>query len=613
MDRGRSVAEDVWWPSGLPWAGGGRRGSRRVPGRPRPAAADALGDREPTAWCGDPSPGGLPGAISPARTSAGWWTRRPRLGLTWAARRHDRLLGARGGARTLLYVWDDACTRIWLQDQRDPAWRVREMCAKVCARWRWGQVDARGRLPRTRSPVRAAAVRVLGVAGEGEHVEPARAALEDPDGSVQRAAVRALRDPGATARSSVVSGQSGRTSRPASAWPPGGSGRGSTHSRSRDRAPHRRRPRRARGGGGPPSRRTRSRPRRRPRRGRRPRWPSGRPDHAGRCRPRPATPSSGCSPRRECGPATGSMGSARRRSARARGHRAAAPSEPPRRPFGVDRRHRAGRATRSPCSGSGTSVLTGSPAPTHAATRRRARGRRGGRPSGTPTRPAQRHTTPAVVDDDTLSLRDAARRSTPSTTAGSGSGCRPPSPGGAGQLGVEVDEEGARDVPGAYSAGPGWSVPAVVSVQRTSMTTTSSISWASSVALMRWLTRPSWHPREVAASRWSSSTAPGSRATQWAPQVPLLAGHVAHPRRPAGARQPCGGGVHARPLRRRDRRGGRGRAGRPDGPRRALARRLRRDGVCRPAGRALSMASCSRTRPPPRRGRGLRSTAASRP
>ena len=157
------------------------------PGDRARAAADALGDDELTAWCtdliagrvawGDPATPDI-GWGSPERLddSTGYWAR------VWAA-------------RTLLYVWDDACTADVVAGLGDPAWRVKEMCAKVCARWEVGAAaDTCAALVEDDVPrVRAAAVRVLGVAGEAEHVDPVRAALVDPEESVRTAGERALR------------------------------------------------------------------------------------------------------------------------------------------------------------------------------------------------------------------------------------------------------------------------------------------------------------------------------------------------------------------------------------------------------------------------------------
>ena len=96
---------------------------------------------------------------------------------------------------SLLHVWSEACTADVVAGLEDPAWRVREMCAKVAARWEVaGAADVALVLVDDAVPrVRAAAVRVLGVAGEGEHVVGVRRALDDPEPAVREAAGRALR------------------------------------------------------------------------------------------------------------------------------------------------------------------------------------------------------------------------------------------------------------------------------------------------------------------------------------------------------------------------------------------------------------------------------------
>lgn len=76
----------------------------------------------------------------------------------------------------------------------DPAWRVREMCCKVAARWEVGPAAGRcldllgDETPR----VRAAAVRVLGAVGEAEHSDSICSALEHENEVVREAAERAL-------------------------------------------------------------------------------------------------------------------------------------------------------------------------------------------------------------------------------------------------------------------------------------------------------------------------------------------------------------------------------------------------------------------------------------
>jgi hypothetical protein len=160
------------------------------------AAADALGDDVLVAWCADLLAGrSVWGEVG--RPDLGWVG--GRAARTWGA--PDRLVGERDywarvwAARTLLYVWDDGATADVVAGLCDPAWRVREMCAKVAARWDVGAVgDACARLVADddTTRVRAAAARVLGAVGEAEHAPALHEAQTDPEESVRDAAERAL-------------------------------------------------------------------------------------------------------------------------------------------------------------------------------------------------------------------------------------------------------------------------------------------------------------------------------------------------------------------------------------------------------------------------------------
>ncbi len=167
-----------------------------TPGDRARAAADALGDGQLAAWCADLVSGRVVWG-DPASPDVRWLGGRAALG--WGApERLDERTGywARvWAARTLLYVWDDTTTPDIVAGLGDPAWRVREMCAKVCARWEVGPAaDACAALVGDEVPrVRAAAVRALAVTGEAEHANPIRGALDDPDDAVRSAAERALR------------------------------------------------------------------------------------------------------------------------------------------------------------------------------------------------------------------------------------------------------------------------------------------------------------------------------------------------------------------------------------------------------------------------------------
>jgi hypothetical protein len=99
-------------------------------------------------------------------------------------------------ARGLLYVWDDDAEDAVIAGLDDPAWRVREMCAKVI---RLHQIGAAGdklvRLCGDEVPrVRVSALRGLARIGESEHVDAVEAALDDEDRAVVAAAERALEE-----------------------------------------------------------------------------------------------------------------------------------------------------------------------------------------------------------------------------------------------------------------------------------------------------------------------------------------------------------------------------------------------------------------------------------
>ena len=166
------------------------------PGDRARAAADALGDDVLTRWCAELVAGRAVWG-DPALPAVGWVGGQAVNG--WGS--PERLAGDTAywarvwAARTLLYVWDDACAPDLVVGLGDPAWRVREMCAKAAARWEVGAAAeacvalASDEVPR----VRAAAVRALGVTGEAEHAEAVRTAVNDPEATVRATAGRALR------------------------------------------------------------------------------------------------------------------------------------------------------------------------------------------------------------------------------------------------------------------------------------------------------------------------------------------------------------------------------------------------------------------------------------
>lgn len=97
-------------------------------------------------------------------------------------------------ARGLLHGYDASAARSVVAALGDEAWRVREMAAKVVARWEVGEAaDALVPLLADAVPrVRAAGVRALGVVGEGEHAEALHEVTDDPEEAVRRAAGDAL-------------------------------------------------------------------------------------------------------------------------------------------------------------------------------------------------------------------------------------------------------------------------------------------------------------------------------------------------------------------------------------------------------------------------------------
>lgn len=133
------------------------------------AGADPAGHRDLL-----PYVGGRPGA---AYLAGGWpdyWVR------VW-------------GARGLRYVWDESAADAVLLGLGDDAWRVAEMCLKVCALRDLPAGAEAVRLSRHHlARVRAAAARALGGAGDVEHVGAVEGLLDDESEEVRRAAHRAL-------------------------------------------------------------------------------------------------------------------------------------------------------------------------------------------------------------------------------------------------------------------------------------------------------------------------------------------------------------------------------------------------------------------------------------
>lgn len=98
------------------------------------------------------------------------------------------------GARALLQVWDDSAASVVLEGLQNRAWRVREMCLKVCAVRRVGDATAlKRRLTDENARVRAAAAHALGVVGTADDSSLLEPLLHDPDKDVRRAAGDALK------------------------------------------------------------------------------------------------------------------------------------------------------------------------------------------------------------------------------------------------------------------------------------------------------------------------------------------------------------------------------------------------------------------------------------
>ena len=98
------------------------------------------------------------------------------------------------GARALLHVWDDSAASAVLRGTSNRAWRVREMCLKVCAERAIGDDAAIEPSTRDENPrVRAAAARALAAVGSPQVEESISRLLRDPEKDVRRTAGEALK------------------------------------------------------------------------------------------------------------------------------------------------------------------------------------------------------------------------------------------------------------------------------------------------------------------------------------------------------------------------------------------------------------------------------------
>lgn len=99
------------------------------------------------------------------------------------------------GARALLHVWDDSAVPAVIRGVDNRAWRVREMCLKVCAERGIGDESAITRRTTDENPrVRAAAARALAKVGTAASEESLRRMLRDPDKDVRRAVGESLKE-----------------------------------------------------------------------------------------------------------------------------------------------------------------------------------------------------------------------------------------------------------------------------------------------------------------------------------------------------------------------------------------------------------------------------------
>lgn len=97
------------------------------------------------------------------------------------------------GLRALLYVWEDAAAPAVLDALSNPAWRVREMAARVAAARELAAASALARLLTDTVPrVRVAAVRALGAVGSLDDVDRMRPLLKDPEVDVRRGAQQGI-------------------------------------------------------------------------------------------------------------------------------------------------------------------------------------------------------------------------------------------------------------------------------------------------------------------------------------------------------------------------------------------------------------------------------------
>lgn len=97
------------------------------------------------------------------------------------------------GLRALLYVWSESATPAVIGTLDNPAWRVREMGARVvAARDLPAASELAGLISDDVSRVRVAAARALGSVGSAEDVDRIRVLLKDPEVEVRRGAQQGI-------------------------------------------------------------------------------------------------------------------------------------------------------------------------------------------------------------------------------------------------------------------------------------------------------------------------------------------------------------------------------------------------------------------------------------
>lgn len=97
------------------------------------------------------------------------------------------------GARALLYVWDETAAPVIIETLSNPAWRVREMGARVSAARELPAASELTELLADQVPrVRVAAARALATVGSAEDIDRIRALLKDPEVDVRRGAQQGI-------------------------------------------------------------------------------------------------------------------------------------------------------------------------------------------------------------------------------------------------------------------------------------------------------------------------------------------------------------------------------------------------------------------------------------